>query len=101
MNSIKVAVKYVIVFRFYVCIYQFLQKACVLNFNSDNVTIQIHAIIFQVSYVFKEAGIHTMTFQIEKEAYYQHLSGLGASSDENYADFRALSFHDRSIVTAV
>ena len=42
-----------------------------------------------------------MTFQIEKEAYYNHLSGLGASYDESYADFRALSFHDRSIVTAV
>ena len=56
---------------------------------------------FQVSYIFKEAGIDTMTFQIEKEAYYNHLSGLGASYDESYADFRALSFHDRSIVTAV
>lgn len=58
-------------------------------------------LISQVSYIFKEAGIHTMTFQVEKEAYYQHLSGLGASCDDNYGNFRALNFHDRSLVTAI
>lgn len=64
-------------------------------------TVVEQKLISQVSYIFKEAGIHTMTFQIEKEAYYQHLSGLGAICDSGYQDFRALSFHDKSFVTAI
>ena len=42
-----------------------------------------------------------MTFQVEKEAYYQHLSGLGAACNDNYLDLQALNFHKKSAVTAI
>ena len=34
--------------------------------------------------MFKDEGIINMTIQIEKEAFFQHLSGLGTSSTQVY-----------------
>ncbi|KAL3866115.1 hypothetical protein ACJMK2_043447 [Sinanodonta woodiana] len=39
-------------------------------------------IIAQVTSVFKEIGVSHLTVQVEKEAYFQHLSGLCASYDQ-------------------
>ncbi|KAK7492536.1 hypothetical protein BaRGS_00016202 [Batillaria attramentaria] len=39
-------------------------------------------IISQVSSILKEAGVHSVTVQAEKESYFYHMSGLGASFDQ-------------------
>ncbi|KAH3837247.1 zinc transporter 5-like [Dreissena polymorpha] len=40
-------------------------------------------IISQVGSIMKDAGIHSVTVQVEKEEYLQHLSGLGSTFDPN------------------
>lgn len=37
---------------------------------------------FQVSAVFKDAGVNNLTIQLEKEAYFQHMSGLSTGFHE-------------------
>ena len=36
----------------------------------------------QVSAIFKECGIQNLSVQVEKEAYYQHMSGLSVTFDQ-------------------
>ena len=33
----------------------------------------------QVSSIFKEIGIHSVTVQVEKDAFFNHMSGLGSA----------------------
>jgi hypothetical protein len=35
----------------------------------------------QVTAILKEAGVHTVMVQVEKESYFFHMSGLGSSMD--------------------
>ena len=41
-------------------------------------------ILFQVTSLFKEIGIGNITVQVEKEAFFQHMSGLGVSMNQVY-----------------
>lgn len=60
---------------------------------------------FQVSSIFKEVGITSMTVQVEKEVYFHHLSGLSANFDQivDFAqNFKVLHFNDsRHAVTSI
>lgn len=52
--------------------------------------------------VLKEAGIHSVTVQVEKEEYFQHLSGLGANMDKNfYKNFNTVNFDSSTMVKAI
>ena len=37
----------------------------------------------QISSIMKEAGIHSVTVQVEKESYFYHMSGLGSALDQS------------------
>lgn len=38
--------------------------------------------VFKVTNIFKENGVTNLVVQVEKESYFYHLSGLGASFDQ-------------------
>lgn len=43
--------------------------------------------MYKVVKMLREAGIHNLTVQLEKEAYYQHMSGLtGATFQQMFKD---------------
>lgn len=52
---------------------------------------------FQATAIFKEAGVNNLTIQVEKETYFQHISGLGVSTNQLYEitkDFKSLSYEN-------
>ncbi|XP_070543256.1 proton-coupled zinc antiporter SLC30A5-like [Ptychodera flava] len=58
-------------------------------------------IISQVTAIFKEYGINNFTVQVEKEAYFQHMSGLSASFEqilEMTQQMQALQRHSANTV---
>ncbi|XP_045216205.2 proton-coupled zinc antiporter SLC30A5-like [Mercenaria mercenaria] len=58
-------------------------------------------LISQVSAILKDSGLHSVTVQVEKDDYFQHLSGLGANLDQSFTDFPLLSFDKSNSVKAV
>lgn len=40
------------------------------------------AVVSQVTVLFKEAGVQNLTIQVEKPVFFQHLSGLGMTTDQ-------------------
>lgn len=58
-------------------------------------------IVSQVTGIMREAGIVGMTVQVEKDEFYQHLSGLGSSYSDTQLGFTALSLDQASIITAI
>ncbi|KAL4227543.1 hypothetical protein ACF0H5_012986 [Mactra antiquata] len=58
-------------------------------------------IITQVGAIFKEAGLHSVTIQTEKDEYFQHLSGLGANYDQNYINFQSPNFTTSHFIKAI
>ena len=57
--------------------------------------------MFQVSAILKDGGLHSVTVQVEKDEYFQHLSGLGANLDQNFTSFPLLNFDKSNSVKAV
>jgi hypothetical protein len=54
-----------------------------------------------VSAILKDGGLHSVTVQVEKDEYFQHLSGLGANLDQNSTNFPLLNFDKSNSVKAV
>jgi hypothetical protein len=54
--------------------------------------------VFQVGAILKDAGLHSVTVQVEKDSYFQHLSGLGSNMDQS---FNALTFDNLNVIKAV
>lgn len=57
--------------------------------------------VFQVGAILKEAGLHSVTVQTEKDEYFQHLSGLGASFDQSYTNFQSSNFSASHFIKAI
>lgn len=55
-------------------------------------------VISQVGAILKDSGLHSVTLQVEKDSYFQHMSGLGASVDQN---FSALNFENLNLIKAI
>ncbi|KAI8774917.1 zinc transporter 5 [Biomphalaria glabrata] len=53
---------------------------------------QEQRIISQVSSIFKDAGVNSLTVQVEKQSYFFHLSGLGATP-VNISQFSQLTYN--------
>ncbi|XP_013399446.1 zinc transporter 5 [Lingula anatina] len=61
-------------------------------------------IVSQVTAIFKELGVQNLTVQVEKEAYFQHMSGLSSNFDvivEMTKNIKALNFQDPHSIKAV
>ena len=56
---------------------------------------------YQVTTLLRDAGIHSVTIQVEKEEYFQHLSGLGAYMDQNFSNLSLNPFNTTHLVKAV
>ncbi|ELT96504.1 hypothetical protein CAPTEDRAFT_20619 [Capitella teleta] len=54
-------------------------------------------IVSQTNSILKESGVNNLTIQVEKESFFQHISGLGLSSNQLYEitkDFKSLSYEN-------
>ena len=58
--------------------------------------------VFQVGAILKEAGIHSVTVQVEKEDYFQHLSGLGTNTNQTMnRNFYTVNLNNPNMVKAI
>ena len=57
------------------------ENIAVINVNVEPYVIE-QRIISQVQSIFRSCGINTITVQVEKEAFYQHMSGLSCYPDD-------------------
>jgi len=58
--------------------------------------------VFQVGAILKEAGIHSVTVQVEKEDYFQHLSGLGTNTNQSMnRNFYTVNLNNPNMVKAI
>lgn len=57
-------------------------------------------LVSQVCNIMKDAGIHSVTVQVEKDEFLQHLSGLGASYHQSCANIYNVKF-DQTSITAI
>jgi hypothetical protein len=67
------------------CIILYVLFLCI---NSD------YDFLFQAVSLFKEAGVNTMVVQVEKQSYFFHLSGLGATP-VNITQFAQQTHHHK------
>ncbi|XP_052828047.1 proton-coupled zinc antiporter SLC30A5 [Octopus bimaculoides] len=58
-------------------------------------------IIAQVNGIFKDIGVHSLVIQVEKDAYFLHLSGLGATFDPMIQQSRTFGRSNIESITAV
>ncbi|GAB1606164.1 zinc transporter 5-like [Argonauta hians] len=58
-------------------------------------------IIAQVNGIFKDIGVHSLVIQVEKEAYFLHLSGLGATFDPMIQQSRTFGRSNMENLTTV
>ncbi|XP_052795023.1 proton-coupled zinc antiporter SLC30A5-like [Mya arenaria] len=69
-----------------------------LNISQDAME---QKIISQVSGILRDVGLHSVTVQVEKDEYFQHLSGLGATLEQNYSNIQHLNFDGPHLVKSV